>query len=872
MRTSGTLPRSDEFFGQLATFLTREDASEYCVAALDVEHFKLLNEWYGWDFGDLILSTLENRIQAYVTEIGTIAGYLGNDDFMLVIPDSEEAITRVRTNAQTIVTTEDRKIRFTLKLGICPILEEFAITPYDLCNFAEIAASLQIGDGAKAARFSHEELEKSKSVASRLAEIERGIKNDEFIPYFQPKCNSLTHSIIGLEALVRWEHPERGIVTPNYYIPLLEQTGMIVELDTKIWDKVAHILSNWQKAGRNVVPVSINVSMADIEAMDVPAFLLNLCDGYELEHELLRVEITESMMAQNMDLLREMTKRLRDYGFYVLMDDFGSGYSSLNMLKDTNVDVIKLDMKLIDLNAENFERGQRIVESVVAMSHQLGLPVVAEGVETQEQLNMLQALDCIYIQGFKFYKPMPMSDVEVLLNQPGINKYWDLKLDSENRDVRTVHKDYEQNVAALTSRIIHDSLLLIARVNLITEEMEVVKIDPVLPNTGRGNTGNLSEYAGRILDSGIVAPEFVSEYKRRTETGRLRSMMLGGSTRREFTFRTTLGGENEWVTLVYIAEDDVSAQEPWCAFYVQRETYETLPAVALRQDYASDALTGLMNFTKFKSDLLELPKLGYDNIGVVYCDVVGLHEVNNHLGHGKGDEMLKDIANEFQLRFAEGTTYRLGGDEFLALVPDADEEKLSKAAKTASDHLDAIDIQISYGVAIAKGNMSLTAAIDAAEAKMMQQKTDFYASDEKGRQLRILNNELEDILRERQDVWRFIEMVMPQYTGVYVVNMLDDTVRVVRAPEGFLKYATTNEAHFSEAAEKYTEDSILPEYQLLVKSLLDYDTLRRMLWDGQKIKRHYVRRDGKEFDLDVYPYSGNSVDKDYSLWVFTRTK
>lgn len=703
-----------------------------------------------------------------------------------------------------------------------------------------------------------------------LAEVDQALKDNQITFYLQPQCNSETRTIIGMEALVRWVHPERGLVSPGDFIPTLERAGLIANVDTVIWEKVCQTLGSWEKQGKNIVPISINVSIGDIECIDVAEYLSALCEKYQVDHKMLRVEITESLMAQNMRELVDLTSRLRELEFKVLMDDFGSGYSSLNMLKDTNIDVIKLDMQFIDLNSENYEKGSKIIEYVVEMSHQLGLPVIAEGVESHEQLRMLHSFDCIYVQGYKFYKPMPVEYVEVLLAQPDTEPYWDLWLDSSNRDVTTVHYEFVQNVAAHACDILADYLLLFARVNLITADFEILNCDSSLPAPAGGMVGNLASYSKLFIEKGIIAPEFIREYKERTNVERLRSLMLGGARSRLFTLRTTLGGDLEWVTLGFVGKKNCSPQNPWCVFFVRKEDMNSLPAQVLEQSYEYDTLTGLYNFEKFKLDLHEIPLFHEGKVACAYMDVFGLHEVNNHIGHAAGDEMLEQIGSELRICMPEAYLYRLGGDEFLAIAPGYSEEQIAKELRRAKKALKLKDIEISGGYAVSDNIAELEHVVELAEQKMLRNKRRAYAAGGKGRQLRMLNERLEATIQEQRDVEQSFSMILPNCTGVYVVNMLDDTMRCVRAPEGFRKYAEQPGATFSDAARSYTFDSIEPRYQHIILDLLDYEAVRTYLWSGRSIQRYYERKDGACFDLQIYPYSVESVYKDYALWVFTK--
>ena len=248
-----------------------------------------------------------------------------------------------------------------------------------------------------------------------LSEVQRALDNREFIFYAQPQCNMLTGKIIGLESLVRWNHPVRGIVQPGEFIPLLESNGFITNLDLYVWDMVCGRLHDWIAAGHKPIPIAVNVSRIDIYSMNVTNTFAELTSRYEIDPALLAIEITESAYAEDYNLIRQVVIDLRNAGFTVFMDDFGSGYSSLNMLKDVNVDVIKIDTKFLDMNEYSQNRGMGILETIVRMARLTQLRVIAEGVEKKEQVDFLRNVGCIYGQGYYYYRPMPIEQFEPLL-------------------------------------------------------------------------------------------------------------------------------------------------------------------------------------------------------------------------------------------------------------------------------------------------------------------------------------------------------------------------------------------------------------------------------------------------------------------------
>ena len=401
-----------------------------------------------------------------------------------------------------------------------------------LCSYAQIASVDPSPAVGGMHRFTPAMLNRLKKQRQLLSELEHALKNHEFCFFLQPKCNSMTRAIVGMEALVRWNHPTRGCVPPSEFMPLLESTGLVTQLDQYIWESVCKTLHKWQESGSNLVPVSVNVSVVDIVNLDVPQIFSNLVEKYQLEPKLLLAEITETMLAENASLVENTIQGLHRKGFSVMMDDFGSGYSSLNMLKDTNVDAIKLDMKLIDMNQQNRSKGVQIVESVVDMAHRLNLPIIAEGVETPEQVSMLQAADCLYTQGYYFYKPMPVENAEALLAQPNSEDYWDMRRDLMRRDLlrrdrRVPVSDSEQTALALQAyQIFADNVLELSLLNLSTGEYRVIKRDPRLPGAGSDTEEDFAAYCERMVTNKVIHPDDAEMFTDQTDLEALRSAVF----------------------------------------------------------------------------------------------------------------------------------------------------------------------------------------------------------------------------------------------------------------------------------------------------------------------------------------------------------
>lgn len=401
----------EAFFDEAAAYLRHSGARDVSIVCFDVDHFKLFNDLHGLDCGDELLR------------------YLGRALALRFSPDGAQPLARLAADTFALCATGIRPERVERILvdissecpnGIDAIvragvyrIEDPASPVSIMCDRAVIA--LRTVKGSYFDRVAlydpgmREALVLEREV---VAGVESALREDRIELFLQPKCNIRTGKIVGAEALARWRHPERGIVAPGEFIPLIERNGLVCSLDLRVWEKTAAWIRGLIDEGVQPVPVSVNVSRADIYLVDVAAELHALVERYGIEPSLIEVEITESAYSERPDRIVAAFDELAERGFTVLMDDFGSGYSSLNMLKDINVDVLKIDMRFLD---RDDRRSKDIMESVIRMARWLDLPVIAEGVETREQVNFLLDVGCSYAQGYYYARPMEAAAFEALL-------------------------------------------------------------------------------------------------------------------------------------------------------------------------------------------------------------------------------------------------------------------------------------------------------------------------------------------------------------------------------------------------------------------------------------------------------------------------
>lgn len=702
-----------------------------------------------------------------------------------------------------------------------------------------------------------------------LDDINQAFDNNEFCFYLQPKCNAETGAIVGAEALVRWNHPEYGLVSPGEFIPLLERESMVTRFDLFIWRSVCEMLSRWDGEGRNLVPVSVNVSMTDIEAIDVARVLGDLLDRFSIDARLLQVEITESAIAHNMDVVEETIRDLHARGIAVLMDDFGSAYSSLNMLKDINVDAIKLDMKFVDLNADNAAKGLKIIESVIDMAYQLRLSIIAEGAQTVEQVSKLRELGCMYIQGYYFYRPLTVGKMEDLLeHRPDDQHFWNISKDLMHRDYRMSTNGRSMlessSLSAHIFEILNKGVAELSRLNLITGEYRTIKRDPKLPDV---YADDFHDYCHALVSKRIIHPDDAGEFLKHTRLSDLRDQLFS-KKKSEFTyFRSEVEAKTSVIAFGMLVPPDCSEANPWAVVLIGFDLSLDLIAKNMKEIYRQDSLTGLLNRNAYDSDVEQLRSADIGAVVCVYADMIGLHEVNNHLGHKQGNRMLCEFADAARAFFGDDRLYRIGGDEFVIISSAHTEAQTRKQLNYMRERLHTQDCEISVGVASSESTSDLPKIIEQAENEMRREKKEYYVRGGSKRQLRGLNKKLEDILVRNQDMESLLRHLNGRYSIACMVNLRTDSQRAIMVPDYFQKMLDAHDGSFKSALHDYCERLVAPFCKDSFSLLMDYDFIHARVESVGVLQYGYTRNDGEKFLLTIF---ADRRSKDETMWVFSK--
>lgn len=702
-----------------------------------------------------------------------------------------------------------------------------------------------------------------------LDDINQAFDNNEFCFYLQPKCNAGTGAIVGAEALVRWNHPEYGLVSPGEFIPLLERESMVTRFDLFIWRSVCEMLSRWDGEGRNLVPVSVNVSMTDIEAIDVARVLGDLLDRFSIDARLLQVEITESAIAHNMDVVEETIRDLHARGIAVLMDDFGSAYSSLNMLKDINVDAIKLDMKFVDLNADNAAKGLKIIESVIDMAYQLRLSIIAEGAQTAEQVSKLRELGCMYIQGYYFYRPLTVGKMEDLLeHRPDDQHFWNISKDLMHRDYRMSTNGRSMlessSLSAHIFEILNKGVAELSRLNLITGEYRTIKRDPKLPDV---YADDFHDFCHALVSKRIIHPDDAGEFLKHTRLSDLRDQLFS-KKKSEFTyFRSEVEAKTSVIAFGMLVPPDCSEANPWAVVLIGFDLSLDLIAKNMKEIYRQDSLTGLLNRNAYDSDVEQLRSADIGAVVCVYADMIGLHEVNNHLGHKQGNRMLCEFADAARAFFGDDRLYRIGGDEFVIISSAHTEAQTRKQLNYMRERLHTQGCEISVGVASSESTSDLPKIVEQAENEMRREKKEYYVRGGSKRQLRGLNKKLEDILVRNQDMESLLRHLNGRYSIACMVNLRTDSQRAIMVPDYFQKMLDAHDGSFKSALHDYCERLVAPFCKDSFSLLMDYDFIHARVESVGVLQYGYTRNDGEKFLLTIF---ADRRSKDETMWVFSK--
>ena len=398
-------------FFKIGNLILKKKKTNYAVVIVRLEKYRNFCSCYGLHEGEELLELIYNTLHNALTKNELVAHGEKSDFALLMAYNSEEELRERLTHVISHLRQVRSNQKFIFSVGICKT-GDFDINIDSLYNYAGVAIGTLSADAENRVVLFTDDMRKEQIWHRQVEnDIDRAIADKEFQVYLQPKYSTKEEQLSGAEALVRWIHPTEGFVAPYRFIPILESTGLIIKLDDFMISEVARLQSEWLSQGKKIVPISVNISRVHFARQDLAEHICSLVDEHNVPHKYIELELTESAFFDDKDVLLNIINKLKSYGFEISMDDFGAGYSSLNSLKELPLDVLKLDAGFFR-EEDKDGRGKVIIGDTIALAKKLDMRIVAEGIETREQVDLLASMDCDLIQGYYFAKPMPVSDFE----------------------------------------------------------------------------------------------------------------------------------------------------------------------------------------------------------------------------------------------------------------------------------------------------------------------------------------------------------------------------------------------------------------------------------------------------------------------------
>ena len=408
---TGALNR-EAFYEEVKNMLHDNPGVEYIMVCCNIKGFKLVNDMFGPDEADKLLIRCADTIREKI-KTGSTFARLEADRFAVLMPKSRYTEELFMTGMNKVsYYLNNAHYRMVILVGVYEIFDREApvISMVDGAFLAidSIKDSFKNSIAYYGDMLRHEYLTEQKIIA----EFEEALQTGQFAMFLQPVVN-MDKRVAIAEALVRWIHPDRGIIAPASFVPLLEKTGYIYKLDMYIWEQAAKRLAYWSSLGETDLSLSVNISVKDFYYIDLYETLVGIVEKYSVDPRRLKLEITESIFMNEKERQIEILNSLKEYGFLIEIDDFGSGYSSLNMLKEVPADILKMDMAFLSMD-KNVKKGRKIVNTIITLAKALGMMVIIEGVETKEQVDYLTGTGADYLQGYYFDRPLPVRRFEEL--------------------------------------------------------------------------------------------------------------------------------------------------------------------------------------------------------------------------------------------------------------------------------------------------------------------------------------------------------------------------------------------------------------------------------------------------------------------------
>lgn len=415
--------KKEYFYDEAKRIMDANPDIQFAIMELDINCLTMINDMYGLLEGDRLLSYMGDTLRKTFDKAdNTLVSRIHADLFACMFPYTKEKVDSYIESIEKDIQVFGSQISVDLLLSFgIYIVDNKDCSVSSMCERANLALKTVKGNYIKhIAYFDQEMHRKALQEIDITSRMSKALRENEFVVYYQPKHSLDDERVIGAEALVRWISQDRGMISPGVFVPIFENNGFIMKLDAYVWEETCKFIRDCREQGIVLPPISVNVSRVDLFNPDIVDVIVGLLRKYSIDPKMLKLEFTESAYTESEQLMMNIMDQLHQAGMEIDMDDFGSGYSSLNMLKDVPVDGLKIDLRFLS-KSKNETKGKRILSSVLHMAKWLGIPAIVEGVETLEQVNLLKSYGCTSVQGFYYAKPMPKEDfVNYVKNRTGL--------------------------------------------------------------------------------------------------------------------------------------------------------------------------------------------------------------------------------------------------------------------------------------------------------------------------------------------------------------------------------------------------------------------------------------------------------------------
>ncbi|MDD7642992.1 MAG: EAL domain-containing protein [bacterium] len=664
------------FADHAAQILHEQTDIEWNMIALDIDRFKLVNESYGQETGDELLAYLAKMLRHYSDTKNCICARSYADHFFLLVERKDYEYIKARhEELMDHLQKFPLDMKIALKFGVYEIHDR-DMEIDSMCDRAQIAVNQIKGQYVTEISFYDDSLRKQLLKEQRITDdMELALSDHQFQVYFQPKYDIFSETLSGAEALVRWEHPQNGLISPGEFIPVFESNGFITEVDMFVWDKVCEKIREWLDRFDRFVPISVNVSRRDIYKPNLPQLLVDTVHRHGLEPKHLHLEITESAYVENPEQLLLVVEQLKAAGFIIEMDDFGSGYSSLNMLASMPIDILKLDMKFVQ-NYSEADNSRSILSFVIGLAKWMNLYVIAEGVETKAQLELLRGMDCNMAQGYYFSKPLQEKEFERVLRQSGKTLE-----DVNNQSIRfsTAHEGEFQTMLIVDGLAVNRAMLT----EYFKNSFSIVE--------ATGGRAAL-QYLKHIKRADVVmvdahlpdmeATELIREIKKDPLMDRI-PIIVSTHGSGDTVNKVLTAGADAYITKPYSKEqvhECLSRVLSVRGEQMRQEEEEILDKMRMMEMLTTkDYLTGLWNRVELEKRISDHIKHSPDReFYFISIDIDGYKDLITRHGYMTADKVLHEVADRLASCFRDiDVVGRISGDRFAVFLNAAvDPEEL----------------------------------------------------------------------------------------------------------------------------------------------------------------------------------------------------